>query len=94
MAEVYETLERMQGPHPDRATAKELKSAAVAASRLRREFLGDAWQAVGNLDPRSPEFVAFKECLRSMGELLMKHGFVHKDEMQLLWRAVEGVERR
>lgn len=70
---------------------KEAQAVTAAAAGLRREFLKDAFGALQSLDPASLEFGAFKQCMRSMGETLVRHGIVSGEEMQLLWIGIERV---
>lgn len=73
-------------------TAKEATAAAAAAAGLRHEFLKDAFEALQGLDPRSLEFGAFKQCMRSMGETLVRHGILSNDEMSRLWIGIEMIQ--
>jgi len=70
----------------------EAQSAAMAAAGLRHEFLKDAFEALQALDPSSLEFGAFKQCMRSMGETLVRHGIVSNEEMSRLWIGIEMMQ--
>jgi hypothetical protein len=89
--EVSDILDRIsQGTE---ASEAQLQKVGEAASALRDEFLKDAFQAAGTLTPHTPEFEGFKNCLKTMTDLLMKNGFVTPSEIQLIWIRVEEVER-
>jgi hypothetical protein len=71
----------------------ELEAVAHAGASLRADFLDEAFKAINTLTPRTVDFEGFKKCLKSMTDLLMKHGFVSIPEIQLLWIRIEEVER-
>jgi hypothetical protein len=77
----------------ERASEIQLEKVGEAAAALRDEFLKDAFQAAGTLTPRTNDFEAFKNCLKTITDLLMKHGFVTASEVHLIWMRVEEVER-
>lgn len=85
-----EVLERVA--HGGKLTAREAQVAAESAAAVRNEFLKDAFEALKEIDPGSLEFQAFKQCLRSMGETLTRHGIVSVAEMQQLWIGIEMLE--
>lgn len=90
LLDLPEILER----HADggKVSPKEAQAVTAAAAGMRRQFLKDAWETLPSLDPSSPKFAAFKECMRSMGETLVQHGIISGDEMQGLWIAIERVQ--
>lgn len=77
--------------HGGKVSVKDGQAAVAAAAGLRHEFLRDAFQALQEVDPASQEFKAFTQCIRSMGETLVRHGIVSASEMQKLWMGIEMV---
>ncbi len=89
--DVSEILDRIAKDQD--VTKAQLETAATAAARLRAEFLQDAFRAIGTLTPHTTDFEAFKNCLKSVIDLLLKTGFMSVSEAQLIWLRIEEVER-
>lgn len=87
---LWEALDRYA--HGGKVSGKEAQAGFVAAAALRHEILTDAFKALVNADPSSLEFMAFRNCMRSMGETLSRHGIVSGKEMQRLWAGIEMVQ--
>lgn len=75
------------------ASEAHLEKVGEAAAGLRDDFLRDAFQAAATLTPYTAGFEAFKNCLKSVIDLLMRHGFVSPSEIQLLLLKIEEREK-
>lgn len=92
LQEVHEVLDAVgSGAAVDVA---QLQVAAAAAAGLRRTWLQELSEAIGFLQPGTPEFQAFKDCTKSMLSLFVQFGLVSAAEMQHIWFAIEQRERR
>ena len=89
--DVPQALEKVA--HGERLKKAEADAVIVAASRLRHEFLKEANDIVGRLTPASGEMEAFKNCMNSIGTLLVQAQIVSGDEMGSLFFRIEKRER-
>lgn len=89
--DVSEVLDKIiKGGRPSKS---DLEVVGEAAAGLRQDFIYDAFQAIGRLTPHTVEFEGFKNCLKSMTDYLMKHGFVTIQEIQVLWLKIQEAEK-
>lgn len=86
--EIYEILDRIT--RAERVKVAELQVAAAAAARLRTTWLQELSEALGFLQPGTPEFQAFKNCTQSMLTLFVQNGIISAGEMQHIWREIEA----
>jgi hypothetical protein len=91
MADVNDILDLIGEGRPVRP--EELEVAAAAAVGVRRGWLREVADALGEIPPRTPEFLVFKKCLQSVGMLFVQHGIVSAGEMQAMWMTIEEMER-
>ena len=89
--DVPQALEKVA--HGERLKKAEAEAVIIAASRLRHEFLKEANDIVGRLTPMSGEMQAFKDCMNSVGTLLVQSQIVSGDEMGALFFKIEKRER-
>lgn len=91
MIELHDILDRVGTGRP--VAPEEIQAAAAAAAAMRRDWIRAVSDAIGFLVPGSPETVAFKNCVQSVGTLFVQHGLVSAAEMQTIWATIEMAER-
>jgi hypothetical protein len=89
--EPYDVLDRVNAGK--QVSPGELATAAAAAAALRRDWLAEVAGAIAVAVPRTPEFEAFKDCLRAVGTLLVQYGIISAAEMNHVWLRIEEKER-
>jgi hypothetical protein len=89
---VTDILERML--LGEQLLKKDYLAAAQAAASVRREVLDATARALAEIVPRTPEFTAFKNCMQSIGLLLVTPGILTMAEMQTIFLRLEEMERR
>lgn len=77
----------------EKSSKAELEAVAKAAAALRHDFITDAFRSIRELPPGTVEFEGFKNCLKSMSDHLMAHGFLTVSDTQLIWLEIQEVER-
>jgi hypothetical protein len=75
-----------------RVSPEELLTAAAAAGALRRQWIEEVANALAVAVPGTPEFEAFKDCQRAVGELFLRHGIISAAEMHHIWLRIEEKE--
>jgi hypothetical protein len=86
--EIYEILDQVTRDEPVKVV--DLQLVAAAAARLRTTWLQELSEALGFLQPGTPEFQAFKNCTQSMLTLFVQNGIISAGEMQHIWREIEA----
>lgn len=71
----------------------DLEHVARATANLRRDFLADVRGSMDEIPSASEGFVAFKNCVQSLGTLLVQNGIVSQSEIHVLFSEIEARER-
>ncbi len=79
--------------HQQKLKKAEVDAILIAASRLRQDFLRESREIIVRLTPMSGEMQAFKDCMNSVGTLLVQSQILSGDEMGDLFYRIEKRER-
>lgn len=90
MVDVSDVLDRVVGGA--KVSKADLEAVAQSAAALRQDFIQEAFKSIAQLTPGTADFQGFKNCLSSMSDYLMAHGFIRVSDMQLVWLRIQEVE--